>query len=92
MFHHLLHDSSAMQLQRFIQFRIFTEFYVLVNIAIYIISKKVVGTSRDRDQGRTYKPGSRKRKLTQADNEMLKKHTKITTFLTLFLLGFLGAL
>ena len=39
------------------------------------------GTSRDRDQGRTHKPGSEKRKLKQAENEMLKKQTKITTFL-----------
>ena len=34
---HLLHNSSAMQLQRFSQFSIFTEFYVLVNIVIDII-------------------------------------------------------
>ena len=43
--------------------------------------KKSGGTSRERDQGRTYKSGSEKRKLKQAEKEMLKKHTKITTFL-----------
>ena len=47
-----------------------------------VISKirKSGGTSRDRDQGSTHKSGSEKRKLKQAENEMLKKHTK-TTFL-----------
>ena len=39
------------------------------------------GPCRDRDQGRTYKSGSEKRKLKQAENEMLKKHPKITSFL-----------
>ena len=71
-----------MQLRRFSQFSIFTEFYVLADIVIDIISKvkKSGGTSRDRDQGCTYKSWSEKRKLKQAENEMLKKHTKITTF------------
>ena len=40
--------------------------------------KKSGGTSRDL---RTYKSGSEKRNLKQAENEMLKKHTKLTTFL-----------
>ena len=49
--------SSVMQLRRFSQFSIFTEFYVLADIVIDIISKvkKSGGTSRDRDQGCTYK-------------------------------------
>ena len=83
MFPHLLHDTSAMQLQRFSQFSIFTEFYVLADFVIDIISKmkKSGGTSRDSDQGRTYKSGSEKRKLKPAGDEMLKKHTKITTLL-----------
>ena len=83
MFHHLQHDASAMLLQRFSQFSTFTEFYVLADIVIGIISKtkKIGGTSRDIDQSRTYKSGSEKRKLKQAGNGMMKKHTKITTFL-----------
>ena len=40
--------------------------------------KKSGGTSHDRDQCPTYKSGSEKRKLKQTENEMLKKHTKIT--------------
>ena len=40
--------------------------------------KKSGGTSRDRDQGRRYKSGIEKRKLKQVENEILKKHTKIT--------------
>ena len=82
MIHHLLHDSSARQLQRVSQFSIFTEFYVLVDIVIDIISKikKSGGTSCDRDQGCRYKSGIEKRKLKQVENEILKKHTKITTF------------
>ncbi len=43
--------------------------------------KKGGGPSRDRDQGRSYKSGSEKQKLKQAENEMLKKHPKITAFL-----------
>ena len=44
-------------------------------------NEKSDGTSRDRDQGRTYKSGKGNRKLKQAENEMLKKHRKITAFL-----------
>ena len=60
MIHHLLHDTSAMQLQRFSQFSIFTKFYVLPDIVIDTISKmrKSGGTSRDRDQGLTHKSES----------------------------------
>ena len=47
--------------------------------------KKSGGTSRNRDQDRTYKSGSEKRKLKQAENEMLKKHTKIMKFLKFYL-------
>ena len=39
MIHHVLHDTSAMQLQKFSQFSIITEFYVLADIVIDIISK-----------------------------------------------------
>ena len=60
-----------------------TEFYVLVGIVIEIISKmkKRGPASRDRDQDRTYKSGSEKRKPKQAENEMFKKHTKSKRFL-----------
>ena len=59
MIHHLLHHFSAVQLN------IFTEFYVLVDTVIDITSKmkKSDETSRGRDQGRTYKSGSEKKKL-----------------------------
>ena len=55
---------------------------MLADIVVDVISKirKSGGTSRDRDQGSTHKSGSEKRKLKQAENEMLKKHTKITFF------------
>ena len=82
MIYHLLHDTSAMQLQRFIQLSIFTEFYVLSDIVIDITSKmkKKWWNSRDRDHDCTHTSESEKRKLKQAENEMLKKHTKITNF------------
>ena len=56
---------------------------MLVGIVIDIISKmkKRGPASRDRDQDRTYKSGSEKRKPKQAENEMFKKHTKSKRFL-----------
>ena len=84
MIHHLLHDTSVMQLQRFSQFSTFTKFhFVLTDIVIDIISKmkKYGWTNRDRDQGRTYKSGNEKRNLKQAEDEVLKKHSKITALL-----------
>ena len=43
--------------------------------------KKRGQTSRDRDQDRTYKSGSEKRKPKQAENEIFKKYTKLKRFL-----------
>ena len=55
----------------------------LLSFVIDIISKmkKRGQTSRDRDQDRTYKSGSEKRKPKQAENEIFKKYTKLKRFL-----------